>query len=233
MKEARRRTAGTYIGDMVFGAQDGLVTTFAVVAGSNGAALSSAIILILGLANLIADGVSMATGDYLGTKSELEYARREREYEEWKVDHHPERETEDIRRIYASKGFKGADLEKAVHVITSDKKVWLDTMMLEDLNVVGEGKSPVKTGLAIFAAFVTAGFAPLAVYVADLFFPVGVDKFAASTVSTAITLFTVGAVRTFVTGKRWWTSAVEMTLVGGFAASTAYLVGYLLRGLTG
>ncbi|MBI4257767.1 MAG: VIT1/CCC1 transporter family protein [Thaumarchaeota archaeon] len=231
-EDIHQTAAGKYVGDAVYGGLDGIVTTFAIVAGATGATLSSIIVLILGVANLLADGLSMALGNYLGTKSEIEYAARERRREEWEVENETEGEIEEIRQIYARKGFQGEDLERAVKVITSDKKVWVDTMMRDELNIIEEFKSPVRSGLATFIAFVAAGSVPLLFYVGAFLFPsLSVDKFAASTVLTAIALFSVGSLRTIVTGKRWWKAGLEMTLVGGIASAAAYVIGYLLQGL--
>lgn len=231
-EDIHQTTAGKYVGDAVYGALDGIVTTFAVVAGATGATLSVVIVLILGFANLLADGLSMALGNYLGTKSEMEYAARERRREEWEVDNDPEGEIEEIRQIYSRKGFQGEDLERAVKVIISDKKVWVDTMMLDELNIIEEVKSPVRSGLTTFAAFVAAGFLPLVFYVITFLLPsLVIDRFAASTVLAAAALFGVGSLRTVVTGKKWWLAGLEMTFVGGLASVAAYVIGYLLRGI--
>ncbi len=80
-------TSGRYLADFILGANDGLVTTFAVVSGSVGANLPASVVVILGLANLLADGLSMGLGSYLGQKSERDYARRQRGYEEHEVRH--------------------------------------------------------------------------------------------------------------------------------------------------
>jgi VIT1/CCC1 family predicted Fe2+/Mn2+ transporter len=223
---------GQYIGDMVYGAIDGIVTTFAVVSGVAGASLSSGIVLILGFANLFADGLSMAVGNYLGTKSEVEYKRRERYREEWEIENLPEEEKQEIRQIYTRKGFTGELLEKVVEVITNDKKQWVDTMLLEELHIIPEQSSPIKAGLVTFISFVLAGFVPLFSYVLSYFSSFfGSYAYAISVVLTFATIFAVGSLRVYVTGKRWWTSGLEMLLVGGATAIVAYLIGYLLKGL--
>jgi len=227
-----RRTAGRYIGDFVFGALDGIITTFAVVAGVAGASLHSSVVLILGFANLLGDGCSMALGSYLSTKSEQQYGERERKREEWEIEQIPELEREEVKRIYHNKGFQGKDLERAVEILTSNRKTWVDTMMLEELDIVLEEKSPLRSGLATFAAFTTVGFVPLLVYVVELLAP-GLKPvaFPIAVGTTFITIFIAGSARSYVTGKRWWKAGIEMTLVGGLAALAAYAVGYLLGGL--
>ncbi|OGD49565.1 hypothetical protein A3B59_03395 [Candidatus Beckwithbacteria bacterium RIFCSPLOWO2_01_FULL_49_47] len=213
--------------DVVYGANDGIVTTFAVVAGVAGARLSPAIVLILGFANLLADGLAMAIGNYLGTKSELEYIKRERKMEEWEVDHLPDLEKKEVEAIMAKKGFKGQDLKKAVAIITADKKVWVDCMMVEELGLIAEDDaSPVKNGLATFIAFSVAGLFPLLPYVFARLSPL--SPFDLSIIFTALALFTVGSLRTLVTRRHPLRSGIEMLLVGAIAALAAYLVGYFI-----
>jgi VIT1/CCC1 family predicted Fe2+/Mn2+ transporter len=116
------------IKDFVYGATDGAVTIFAVVAGVIGASLSPSIVLILGFANLFADGFSMAIGNYLGTKARAEYIEKQRKREEWEIDNLVDQEKQEIRDIYKNKGFKEELLGEIVRVITSKRKTWVDTM---------------------------------------------------------------------------------------------------------
>src|SRR3972149_1785745 len=109
--------------------RSGIVTTFAVVAGVAGANLPLPTVLILGFANLLADGLAMGLGNYLGIKSEVDYIRRERRLENWETAHSPSLERKEIEAIYRRKGFKGKELQRVVEVITGNKKVWVDTMM--------------------------------------------------------------------------------------------------------
>ena len=230
--EPHKKERGRYLGDFVYGALDGIITTFAVVSGVEGARLSPSIILILGFANLFADGVSMAVGNYLSNKSELEYIAKERQREEWEIENYPEGEKEEIRKIYQDKGFTGKDLDRVVKVVTSDKDVWVNTMMKEELGLIDEDKTPVKSGAATFLAFVVAGFVPLAAFVLAAIFPaVQGNSFMISIVLTGMALFIVGASRTYVTGISWIRSGVEMLAVGGLAAGIAYGIGYFLQTL--
>ncbi|UCE65030.1 MAG: VIT1/CCC1 transporter family protein [Candidatus Zixiibacteriota bacterium] len=230
--EEHKTGAGAYIGEAVYGALDGIVTTFAVVAGVEGAKLPSGIVLILGFANLIGDGLSMGVGSYLSTKSQREYQKSERIREEWEIDNYPEGEIEEIKQIYKKKGFQGEDLERAMGIITSDKKVWVDTMMVEELGILEEDSHPFFNGLSTFISFLIAGFIPLSFFVAALAHP-GLERhtFEMSVVLTGVTLFAVGSLRVLVTQTSWWRSGLEMLFVGGTATLGAYLVGYFLRGL--
>jgi len=220
-------TGGTYIRDIVYGANDGIVTTFAIIAGVAGAGLASKVVLILGFTNLFADGLSMAIGNYLGIKSELEYAQRERDMEKWEIDNIPDLEKKELAEIYRKKGFKGKDLTQAVNIIASDKKVWLDTMMVEELGLIPDTTtSPVKHGLVTLFSFAFAGVLPLFPYIFSRLNPY--RPFDISIIFTAISLFTVGALRTFITKKHWFISGLEMFAVGAIAALAAYFVGYFI-----
>ena len=227
------RFGGAYIRDTVYGANDGIITTFAVVAGVAGAQLSSQVVLILGFANLLADGLSMAVGNYLGTKSEQEYAESERQMEEWEVKHLPKEEAAEIRQIYQRKGFKGKDLDRAVAVITSNPSTWVDEMMIAELGLLPPKKSaPLKNGLATFIAFAAAGLMPLIPYVFNFFnSSFSPLAFRSSVLMTAVALFLVGSARTLITKKSWLRSGIEMLLVGAIAAVVAYTVGFFIQKL--
>ncbi len=230
--EEHKTETGAYIGEAVYGALDGIVTTFAVVAGVEGARLSSGIVLILGFANLIGDGLSMGVGSYLSTKSRREYESSERERECWEVENYPDGEIVEIREIYKRKGFTGQDLDRAVEIITSNKEIWVETMMQEELGIVGESSHPFFNGLSTFVSFIVAGFIPLLFFVMALAVPnLKQYTFSMSVFLTGLTLFVVGSLRVLVTRTSWWRSGLEMLTVGGAAALGAYLVGYILRGL--
>ena len=223
-----------HLADAVLGATDGVVTTFAVVAGAAGATLSSGIILIMGFANLFADGLSMAVGNFLGARSQQDFWREERAREIWEIEQIPDAEREEIRHHYQRKGFEGELLEHAVRVITSDKERWLDEMMREELGIREEKTAPLTSGLVTFWSFAVAGFLPLLSYALAYFnahlLP---SAFPVSIALTAVALFGVGAARCFITRRSWWRSGLEILALGGAAAVCAFAVGHLLRGLVG
>jgi VIT1/CCC1 family predicted Fe2+/Mn2+ transporter len=228
------QAGGEYIGDFVFGAIDGVVTTFAVVAGVAGAQLSSAVVLVLGFANLLADGFSMAIGNFLSVRSERELIERERSRERWEIEHYPEGERHEVRGIFAQRGFEGELLDRVVEVITRDEDVWVETMMIDELGLREDEKSPLKAAGATFLAFVLVGFVPLAAYVLSYLSPtVREAQFPVSVVLTGATLFGVGAAKSRLTDKTFYSSGLETLLTGGAAAAIAYLVGFLLRHFAG
>jgi VIT1/CCC1 family predicted Fe2+/Mn2+ transporter len=223
-----------YLGSMVYGGLDGIITTFAVVSGVAGAQLSANIVLILGLANLFADGFSMATGAYLSAKSDQEYYQRERQREAWEVEHFPEGERAELYEMYCSKGYSEEDAQKLVEIKSKDHELWVDTMMLEELQMIPDSSQPLVSAAATLASFVIAGAVPLLVYLLGLAVPIPPNiSFPISLALSGLALFGLGAAKVLVTERSPLRSGLEMLLVGGLAAGVAYVVGALLKGLGG
>jgi VIT1/CCC1 family predicted Fe2+/Mn2+ transporter len=221
----------SYLGDAVLGGIDGCVTTFAVVAGAFGAGFPRLVVIVLGFANLVADGFSMAVGNYLGTKSQRQEVEKTRAAEERHIDEVPDGEREEIRQIFARKGFAGDDLERVVDVITRDRRLWVDTMLTEEYGLQVEGPSPLLAGTATFAAFALVGLIPLLPFLAPGL--ASERMFAASAVATALAFTAVGVGKGWVLHKPLLRSGLETLLIGGGAALLAYLVGSWLRSAFG
>jgi vacuolar iron transporter family protein len=218
----------SYLGDAVLGGIDGCVTTFAVVAGALGAGFSGMVIIILGVANVLADGLSMAVSNYLSTRSqheELEEARRE---EERHITEFPEGEREEIRQIFAAKGFAGEILDRIVDTVTQNKKLWIDTMLTEELGFQLEARNPFRAGFSTFAAFVVVGLVPLLPFLMAPVVPEN-QRFLISSILTAISFAAVGIAKGIVLKRPLFVSGAQTLLVGGAAAVVAYLVGAWLR----
>ena len=169
--EKHSSPSSQYIGSMVYGGLDGIITTFAVVSGVAGAALAPQIIIILGLANVFADGFSMATGAYLSEKSENEYYLRERQREAWEVEHFPEGEKEELYQLYLEQGYPEEDARQMVEIKARDHKRWVDAMMLEELKLMPSESNPMTSALVTFGAFIIAGMLPMLVYLLDWILP--------------------------------------------------------------
>jgi VIT1/CCC1 family predicted Fe2+/Mn2+ transporter len=220
-----------YLGEFVYGGIDGSVTTFAVVAGAAGAGLSSQVVIILGFANLIADGFAMSVGSYLSKKSEQQNYDKHKKIEYWEVDHLPEKEKEEIREIYRNKGFEGELLEQVVATITADKDRWVDVMMKEELEMMEEQRSPLTMGAVTFASFVTIGLIPLLVYVYDYLSPLQANLFFISTTMTSAAFLFIGWLKTYVTQTSRWKGMLETLALGSAAAALSYVVGSWLEKL--
>ena len=226
---AERLAAGprvNYLRDWVYGGIDGAITTFAVVAGVVGAELSASIVLILGAANLLADGFSMAAANYTGTKAEQEDYHRIKQVEKNHVDVDPEGEREEIRQIFAAKGLEGGKLDAVVDAVTSDPDLWIDMMMSEEHGLGGIHRSPVHAAIATFVAFFIFGGVPL------LPFVFGMEASAwIATFLTAGVFFVIGALKSRWSTRSWLYSAVETLVIGLIAAGLAWLIGWSLQGL--
>jgi VIT1/CCC1 family predicted Fe2+/Mn2+ transporter len=216
------------LGDFVLGAVDGTVTTFAIVAGAAGAGLGVGAAMVLGLANVLADGFSMAVGQYLKARADHHIVDQYRRIEEQHIREVPAGEREEIRQIFAAKGFEGEILERIVETITADRKRWIDTMLTEEWGLQLQPPSPLRAALVTFAAFVLAGLVPLAPLFFSAYFGAA-WTFGVSAAATALTFLTIGGIRGRVTHHPVWPSALETLFIGGSAAALAYLVGLLLN----
>ena len=222
-----------YLKDFIYGAIDGAVTTFAVVAGVAGAGLSSGIIIILGMANLLADGFSMAVSNFLGTRAENQLRQQARLREMDEIQKYPQGEKEEVRQIYLRKGFDGQLLEEVVEVITADRQRWVDTMMQEEHGMALQDHNATKGGIATFAAFCLVGLIPLLPYLLNWWMEgLIAAPFLWSSVMTGISFVVVGAMKAQFVNQRWFTAGCETLAVGGVAAGLAYGVGVLLSGLS-
>lgn len=216
-----------YLSDGVLGGIDGCVTTFAVVAGAVGGALSTKVIVMLGFANLLADGFSMAASNYLSVKSERQRVERIRREEEEHIVHVPEGEREEVREIFRTKGFRGDVLESIVEAICQNKKLWVDTMLTEEHGLQLTGRPPLRAGLATFIAFVLVGLMPLLpFFITTMSIESG---FRVSAFTTAVAFFAVGTAKGWALRRSKLVSGFETLLIGSVAAALAYAAGYLIR----
>lgn len=225
------RTVGSinkYLSEFVYGGIDGAVTTFSVVAGAAGAGLDSAIIIILGLANLIADGFSMSVGAYLSAKTTIQNYENQRKIEQWEVENIPKIERQEIVEIYRKKGFTEPLLSQVVDVIIEDKDRWVDVMMKDELEMTQETKSPILIGFMTFLSFILLGFIPLFLYLWDYFISKVTDKFIWASVLTGIAFVVIGFLKSKVTSTSHLKGITETFILGGIAAFLAYYVGVML-----
>ncbi len=208
--------------DVVYGAIDGSVTTFAIVAGVAGAGLSPFIIVALGIANVLADGFSMAAGNYSGTKAEVDNVKRIRAIEERHIRKFPDGERLEVREILAQKGLSGGVLEEATDDIIKNKENWIALMLEGEYGLGGVDPHPMRAAIATFIAFLIAGMVPL------LPFIFGVpNAFVVSAWMTMAVFFAIGAFKSIWSLAPWWRSGLETFLIGGVAAGIAYFVGTL------
>ena len=215
------------ISDAVLGAIDGCVTTFAIVAGAVGAGFSASVALIMGFANLFADGFSMAVSNYEAIKAQREFREQVRRMEEEHIDRVPAGELEEIRQVFYRKGFSGDILEEIVTTISQDRQLWVETMLIEEHGLQSVELDPARSAAVTFTTFLIAGAIPLL----PLFFTsLGIQRqFFLSTALAAAVFFSIGMLKSLVFAKPVLRAGFGTLLTGGTAASLAYLTGYLLR----
>jgi VIT1/CCC1 family predicted Fe2+/Mn2+ transporter len=183
-------------------------------------------VLILGVANLVGDGFSMAAGDFSATRAERDEHARLRRMEERHVDLVPEGEREEVREIYRGKGFRGEDLERAVGVVTASREGWIDAMMAEEHGQPKALRLPWRAALGTFGSFLVCGSIPLLPFVA------GADEASGlSLAATALVFFGIGAAKSRWSVAGWWRSGLETLAVGLAAAGLAFAIGQGLKGL--
>lgn len=221
-----------YVGDAVLGAIDGCVTTLAIVAGAVGADLSPGTVIVLGLANLFGDGFSMAAGNFQRARSVRSHEALVRRIEERHIRNFPDGEREEIRQIYAQKGFAAPLLEEIVDVITSDRKRWIDTMVTEEWGIGTASQRPLKVALVTFVAFVAVGLVPLIPFLwAQV---AGIESsWRESMAVTAVAFIAIGAWRAKVFKEDPLFGGLETLVTGGSAALVAYGIARVLKEFVG
>ncbi|MBL1433346.1 MAG: VIT1/CCC1 transporter family protein [Gammaproteobacteria bacterium] len=219
------------ISDAVLGGIDGCVTTFAVVSGALGAGFSASVALVLGFANLIADGFSMAVSNYESVKAQQEFTEGVRRTEAEHVDNIPDGEREEIRQIFQTKGFTGEILEEIVRTVCRDRNLWIDTMMTEEHGIQKTKLNPTKSALITFFAFLFIGVMPLIPYISTTLSLR--EQFVLSACIAAVMFFLIGTLKSFFLATPLFFSGMRTLLTGGAAASLAYLTGYVLHEIYG
>ncbi|MBL6722699.1 MAG: VIT1/CCC1 transporter family protein [Candidatus Margulisbacteria bacterium] len=224
----------TYLKEFVYGGNDGIVTTFAVVAGFSGANIgehslnfSIVTVLLFGLANLFADGAAMGLGNYLSIRSEKKLFRNYYEKELHETQTAFDYEIEETELLFQNQGFNKEDSKKLTQIVSKNSDFWVKFMVQHECDMNNpEGDSPLYCGLATFSSFVFFGFIPLIPYFLTT------DP---STTFVYSSLFTVGALallgsfRAFATKDSYIISIIETLVIGGTAAILAYIVGLLFK----
>lgn len=216
--------SGSFVSEIIFGFNDGLVTILALTAGMASVISSNSIIILASLIASLGGSVSMSLGSYISTKSQREVYETQMKMEEKEIKELPETERKEIEEIYKKKGFKGKELKSIVNRITSNKRVWLDTMMRDELGL-GEMlfKSPLKSAIFMFLFFIIGSIIPLSVY----FFMKPSTAIIPSVLISLAGLFAAGSIKTRLTGRFWMKSGIELMLIGASAAAVGYYIGII------
>ena len=218
------RGGGSTLREVVFGANDGLVSNVALVAGIAGGTGDASLILLGGIAGLVAGSISMSLGAYISTKSERELRDAEEARERWEVEHMHDQEIAETRAIFSAKGIRGPLLDEVVEAVTRDKEQWIRVMMTDELGYADQPPRPVLSAVVMGIAFAIAAVFPVAPY----FFAEGTGAFVASLAMTGLALFAIGAWRGYLTGGAIFRKGTEMVLLASAAVLAANLIGRLV-----
>jgi VIT1/CCC1 family predicted Fe2+/Mn2+ transporter len=223
--EAWEIRGGGGVRDMIFGANDGLVSTLAFVAGVVGAITNPSIVLLSGVAELFAGTISMAVGSYQSSKSELEVLERESKRKKGKKGKTPEEEREELIKFYEAEGFIRGEAEAIVDRVVKEKELPLQATTIEQLGLAPkEPGKPAKAGVLCGVSFGLAALVPILPFA----LPMGIwDALIASVIGTVATLFGVGAMKTIFSRRNWVRSGLEMMGIGASAAAITYMIGTL------
>ena len=222
-----------YIRDVVFGFGDGVNTSLGIVAGIGGATVGVDIVILAAIIGMFTGAKAMAVQNYLAVKSQIEILQSEIKREEYEIENTPEKEREEIVEIYKSKGFAGEELNMVVNKITSNKGVWLRTMLTEELGlnleILG---SPIKGAIVMFISFLVGGILPILPY---FIVKTGlINNFTALLIAISISLtssFVIGAIKGRLAKKSWIKGGLEMSLLGTGIALLGYGIGSEMNNL--
>ena len=208
--------------DIVIGMSDGLTVPFALAAGLSGAVESSGIIMTAGLAEVAAGAIAMGLGGYLAARTDLEHYAAERLREEREVEEIPEREAKEVEDVLRTYGLTPEDAHKVTDSIRADKKRWVDFMMRFELGLEEpDPRRASRSAMTIAGAYVAGGLVPLSPYALVSSVPLAL---AWSVAVTLLALLVFGYIKGRFTTDRPWRSAWQTVLVGGLAASAAFLI---------
>lgn len=231
--EHKNSAIADYFKEIIYGGIDGIVTTFAVVAGFAGAALSNdltaqlsfMVVLLFGLANLFADAASMGLGNFLSVRSEKDLYNAKRASEENLLQTQPDKEIAETISILVDRGFTAEQAQTVAHVYKTNHEYWTDFMMQHELELSDpRGENEVLTGLATFGSFLVFGSIPLLPFMLQSEGS-ALIAFTYSSIGTLGALITLGLLKWRVIGSKLLPSLTEVVLVGGTAAILAYIVG--------
>ncbi|MHB8232171.1 MAG: VIT1/CCC1 transporter family protein [bacterium] len=217
---------GRLIREFVFGINDGLVTTIGFVAGVTGALVNTKIVLMSGMAEIVAGTFSMFFGAYLAAKSQNEFYQKEIKREKREIKENPDHEVEEIYEIYQDKGFTKDEIDPIVKRLMSDKKILLDFMVQDELGISKDYyENPVKIASYTGLSFLAGGIPPLFPF---FFIKNALISIAISIILSITVLAVTGLAKALVTKTSRFKSAFEMILIGGTAAAVGFICGRLI-----
>jgi len=237
--EESHQTEGGLLKPVIFGGLDGILTSFAIVAGAAGGNLSPGVVLVLGFSNIFADALSMGVGEFLSSKANNEWILNERRREEWEMENYREGEIQEMIDIYMTRGnMTKEDATSVITTVAKYKDFFVDLMMVQELQLLVPESDHVKEsfieGVIMFCSFAFFGVMPLLGYVIIPFcFPhLGEESlFVTACVITGIVLFLMGCLKSRFCVQHWMICGAETLVLGGTCAFVAYTIGYFVNDL--
>lgn len=224
-REPEHPTSGQFLRDMVFGANDGVVTAIGFLVGIAGSVADQKIVVIAGVLTIVAGAASMALGNYLAVKSQKEFYDAMEKIERWEMENKPDVERDEVREIYTKMGLDKQSVEILTKKVTSDKELWLDIMMREELGLIRE-ESPKISGILIGLFYLAGGIPPLLPFI--IVTPL--------TRALIMSLFASILVMSLIGFMRWWlnrgnlgSKIGETITIGLIAAAVGFLAGEALK----
>lgn len=226
-REPEHPNSGNFLRDIVFGANDGVVTAIGFLVGFAGAVSSQQVIVIAGLLEIVAGSASMALGNYLAVKSQREYYSAMEKVERWEMENKPETERREIEEIYKGMGFSGRELKILTDKVTGDPELWLKVMMRDELGFAQEENgSPVISGLVIGAFYLLGGVPPLLPFI---FISPIARALTTSIIISVLVMASIGFIRWFLNKGSLKSKVVETVTIGIIAAFVGFLAGEALH----
>jgi vacuolar iron transporter family protein len=217
-------STGSWIGDAIYGVNDGLGAVFGIVSGVSGATGGSRFVLVSGLAGMIASALSMGSSAYLASKSEREVHESELAKERREISEHPEEELEELELFYQLKGLTPEEAKLLAGRIARNPEEMLKTLAHEELGLSQERlPKPWTSAFSSMVSTALGAFLP----VIPFFFATGIPAIVSAAAISLLAHFVVGAAKSLVTARSWWASGLEMTLVAVIAGSVTYALGLL------
>jgi VIT1/CCC1 family predicted Fe2+/Mn2+ transporter len=239
-EDGHQTEGGSLLKPIIFGGLDGILTSFAIVAGAAGGRLPPSVVLILGFSNIFADAVAMGVGEFLSSKAENEWILSEREREEWELENYRDGEIAEMIEIYEQKGLSHDDAAAVINTMAKYKDFFVDLMMAQELELkvpdANHVKESMQEGVVMFCSFAFFGALPLLGYVVvPAAFPRASEEvlFGTACVVTGLVLFFMGCVKSWFSPHHWTVTGLETLLLGGACASVAYGIGQFVKTIVG
>jgi vacuolar iron transporter family protein len=221
-RERHRQGSKDWVGDAIYGVNDGLGAIFGIISGVAGFTENTHTVLISGFFGALASTLSMGAGAWLATKSENEVMETTLAQERREIEEEPEHEIEELALLYQLKGFTPEESAKIAETIAQDKDQFLKTMVQEEFGFHEEGRgNPWKSALFGSLSTFVGGIIPLVPF----FFLSGLPAMVAAAIVSLLAHFAVGAAKSLITVRSWWSSGLEMTLVGIIVGVVSYALG--------